>query len=151
MFFSIGWSRNLWCCDVSGWNGGLWHVDECWTSWTNSQAHTAVMVAFPLLFFLEVSQWFASIYSHAWPVSSAVTLLCTDLAHWEPCLAQCAQGLGISVGFQRMDGGGICYASEIIAACSSQWTGALVICKHSGWGRVWMDHVMKVCFVVFFH
>lgn len=55
-------------------------------------------------------------------VSTAVTPFCTDLVHWEASLAQCAQGRGISVGFQRKDGGGICYASEIIPAPNSQWT-----------------------------
>lgn len=110
-------------------------------------AHTC----FALLFFMEVSQWFASIDSHAWPVSSAVTPLCTDLVQWEPCLAQCAQGRGISAGFQRRAGGGICYASEIIAACGSQWTGAVLICKHSGRGRARTAHVMKVCVVPFSH
>lgn len=45
----------------------------------------------------------ASIDSHAWPVSSALTLLCMELVHRELCLAQCAQGTGISVGFQRKE------------------------------------------------
>lgn len=54
------------------------------------------------------------------------------------------------MGFQRKAGGGIRDALEIIAASSSQWTGAVLICKHSGWGRTWIEHV-RVCFVVFSH
>lgn len=129
----------LWTPVVRNWSlqcFGEWWTG--WTGWKNSPAHTAVMIAFPLLFFVEVSQWFASIDSHAWPVSSAVTLICTDLVHWEPCLAQSAQGRGISVGFQRGDAGGICYASKIIAASSSQWTGAMLICREwHGWIISW--------------
>ena len=122
-----------------------------WAGWKSSQAHTAATIVSPFPFFMEVSQWSASIDSHAWPVSSAVTPLCMDPVHWEPCLAQCAKGRGISVGFQRKDDRGIWYALKIIASSSSQWTGAVLICKHCGWGRTWMELFVWVCFVVFFH
>lgn len=101
---------------------------------------------FPILFLVEISQWFASIDSHARPVSLALTPLCVYQVRWESCRAQCAQGRGISVGFQRREGGGICNASEIIAAFRSRWTRAVLICKHSGRGRAQTDRVMKVCF-----
>lgn len=101
---------------------------------------------FPILFLVEISQWFALIDSHARPVSLALTPLCVYQVRWESCRAQCAQGRGISVGFQRREGGGICNASEIIAAFRSRWTRAVLICKHSGRGRAQTDRVMKVCF-----
>ncbi|KAI9547889.1 hypothetical protein NQZ68_012906 [Dissostichus eleginoides] len=56
----------------------------------------------------------------------------SDLVHWEACLAQCAQGWGISVGFQRSHGGEICDASEIIAAIN----GELLACPIVGGGLV---------------
>lgn len=102
------------------------------TDWKNTQARTKVTNAFPALLFSGFFHGVASIYSHSQLVSSAPTLLCMSLAHWEPCLARCAQGWRISVGFQRREGEEICYASEITAACSSQWTGAMLICKHVG-------------------
>lgn len=120
--------------------GHLRCAQEWWTGWTGQKSSRE------LVFIMEVSQWFASIDSHAWPGSSANPLY-TDMVHWEPCLAHSAQGRGISVGFQRKDGGRIYRVSEIIAASSSQWTRAVLICKHSGCGRTWIEHVIKICFL----
>lgn len=86
---------------------------------------------------MEISQRFASIVSHGRPVGLALTptrRVAGPLGNLR-CSAQHAQGRGISVGFQRREGGGICNASEIIAASRTRRAAALLICKHSGRGR----------------
>lgn len=122
-------------------------LDTVYAAWALYIAPIALLrMHFPILFLVENSQWFTSIDSHAWPVGLALTPLCVYQVQGESCRAQCAQGRGISVGFQRREGGGICNASEIIAAFRSRWTGVVLICKHSGRGRARTDRVMKVCF-----